>query len=88
MTNESLKIVDELHSVASYLGGSVLYDHDRPYIRIDTEDNTSKENYDDLLGLEEEIDLMLQNYYIHEKWADHNTQIIEFRKHKLNNENV
>lgn len=46
-------------------------------IRVDTDDNTSKENYDDLLGLGYEN---LEHVTLHELWADHNTQIIEFKE--------
>lgn len=71
--------IEELQSVADHLHGSLQQDNDGQYwIRVDTDDNTAKENYDDLLDLDSEIERFLTKYEVSDKWADHNTQIIEF----------
>ena len=71
---------NELQRIADHLGGEVCNDDTSIYIRIDTGDNTSKENYDDLLGLGDNINHMLSEYKIADLWADHDTQIISFKK--------
>jgi len=67
----------ELDRIAAWLGGSVQEGY---WIRVDTGDLTSKENYDDLLSMSSEIEAMCDEYEIDEMWADHDTQIIEFKK--------
>jgi hypothetical protein len=69
----------ELGIIAAAQGGE-LHEVGGPYIRFDTEDNTSKENYDDLLDIANDIKPSLATYEITDMWADHNTQIIEFKK--------
>lgn len=72
---------EELINVADILGGEVHTDNDGSfYIRIDTGDETSKENYDDLIISCSEIEDELAEYEISDKWADHDTQIVEFKK--------
>jgi len=67
----------ELERIAEWLGGYVCEGY---YIRINMDDLSSKENYDDLIDMGDEIRAMCDEYYVDEMWADHNTQIIEFKK--------
>jgi hypothetical protein len=83
MDKES-KDLEELRKIASDYCGELLFDHGKPYIRIDTGDRTSKENYDDLMELRSDIAGQLEIYEISEIWADHDTQIIEFSKPAAN----
>jgi hypothetical protein len=53
-------------------------DDEKIIIRVDTSDNTSKVNFDDLLGLDHDLKHILKKLKVHEIWADHNTQIITF----------
>jgi len=69
--------MNELQLIAEYLGGDLFFDE--LYISIWTGDNTSKENYDDMLDFSDEVRDMLSKYEILEMWADHDTQIIEFK---------
>ena len=70
--------MEELQKIAEYLGGYVEMDGDAIFIRVDTGDNTSKANYDDLLMDMNDIRSMLKEYEVKEIWADHDTQIINF----------
>jgi len=71
--------MNELEQIAEYVNGTLdLSDSDGPFITIHTGDNTSKENYDDLIILCDDIESMLVEYEVVEKWADHDTQIITF----------
>lgn len=69
----------ELDNVAKFLCGDIETDADGVYICIRTDDNTSKENYDNLMYMCDDIRALLTNYEIVELWADHDTQIIEFK---------
>ncbi len=69
---------EELRNLADEVNGSLEHDNDGPYIRINTGDNTSKENYDDLISMAEDIDDMLVLYRRSNMTAEHDTQIIEF----------
>ena len=74
-------IPQELLDVAEFLGGEAVKCSDGDlYIRIDTGDNTSKENYDDLLGIEEDLEHILKKYEVGDLWADHDTQTIDFKE--------
>lgn len=68
----------ELERAADRFYGYLKRDQDGFFIRIDTDDNTADENYDALLDMD--FDKMLVKYEVSKKWADHNTQIIEFKK--------
>lgn len=68
--------MDELKGVAEYLGGE--FYKDELFIRIDTGDSTSKENYDSLIDIVNDIKQMLSEFKIKDYWADHDTQEIEF----------
>jgi hypothetical protein len=76
----------ELESIANLIGGDVLRDvtdfETEPTIQISTGDNTSKENYDDLLDVANDIRQsgLLKNYKIHELEAEHDYQFITFIK--------
>lgn len=76
-TFESKQNLDDLKSLAKELGGSLENATSEPYIRIDTGDNTSKENYDDLISIVSELP-DIPGWKIKGYWADHDTQIIEF----------
>lgn len=79
--------IHELEFVADHLGGLLETPQDDfPYIVIDTGDNTSKENYDDLIETADNIRLMLSQYKVIDKWADHDTQILAFDKVAIDNE--
>jgi len=82
MENEKIEdYPEELVEIADSLGGEVhLDDEDGYYIRIDTGDEDAGENYDDLVISCQDIEDQLDEYEISEKWADHDTQIIEFEK--------
>jgi len=73
---------EELLQIAEFHGGELMLSSGEFYVRIDTGDRTSKENYDELIECREDIELMLDNseYEIEDLWADHDTQIIEFTK--------
>jgi predicted metal-dependent TIM-barrel fold hydrolase len=68
--------MNELKELASELGGE-FYEHEM-YIMIRTPDNTSNENYDDLIEMVS--DIKLNDHKIVDCWADHDTQIINFEK--------
>jgi len=73
----------ELVKIAEDWCGSLEYDGDgNVYIRIDTCDNTSKDNFDDLLTFIGDVrtDALAIGYIVNEYWADHDTQIIELEK--------
>lgn len=71
--------MSELETIATYVDGELdLSDGDGPFITIYTDDNTSKENYDDLLNICNDIECMLSEYEVVDKWADHDTQTITF----------
>lgn len=71
---------EELIQIAEFHGGELILYNSEFHIKINTEDRTSKENYNKLIDMREDIELMLNGieYKIQELWADHNTQIIEF----------
>lgn len=71
--------VKELETIASYLDGELdESDPDLMVITIYTDDNTSKENHDNLLDIINDIEPMLHEYCVVDDWADHNTQLITF----------
>lgn len=72
----------ELSKVSEYLGGRVIFESSdgTHFICVDTGDNTSKENYDDMLEDASHIEKMLSEYEICDMWADHDTQIFTFKK--------
>ena len=72
----------ELIEAAEYMGGEYKKDSSGWYIQVDTGDNTSKENYDDLISDADELRKILNNWEIIELWADHDTQIIELKEIK------
>ena len=72
----------ELIAASKYMGGEYKKDSTGWYIQIDTGDNTSKENYDDLISDSDELKKILNNWEIIEFWADHDTQIIELKEIK------
>ncbi|MCH8479170.1 MAG: DUF3850 domain-containing protein [Wenzhouxiangella sp.] len=65
----------ELYDLANNLGGE--FYPSEMFIRIDTGDNTSKENYDDLIEITSGGELKF--FEIINKYADHDTQEIEFK---------
>jgi hypothetical protein len=73
---------NELHQAANYLGGYIVHDENEelPFIRVDTGDYSSKENYDDLISDSNEIKKLTPSFKIKELFADHDTQIVEFEK--------
>jgi len=73
---------EELLQIAEFHGGELMLSSGEFYVRIDTGDRTSKENYDEIIDCREDIELMLDNseYEIEDLWADHDTQMIEFTK--------
>jgi len=71
--------MEELEKIANYLCGYVVESNS---IRVDTGDRTSKENYDDLLDIESDIEHLMVEWKIIDRWADHDTQIITFKKVK------
>ena len=75
-----LMMIKTLRELAEKLNGSIYLDEFQPYIRIDTGDNTSKENYDALLDMRSsgEIPDEVGIFKLDEFWADHDTQIIEY----------
>lgn len=64
-----------LSDIAFFVDGKVI---DGNSIMIRTWDNTSKENYDDLLEIVNDIEDKFPEVDIETLWADHDTQIIEF----------
>ena len=75
--NEKFNAYSELEKISEEYGGNIIEDS----IRIDTNDNTSKENYDDLILICSEISgSNLKFWKISDKYADHNTQIIYFER--------
>lgn len=60
--------------------GDLFWEEDMWKLRIDTDDNTSKENYDNLLDMLGDIRPTLFEYEVGEYFADHNTIIIDFIK--------
>lgn len=70
--------MDVIYSIGRYVGGKVCVEEDGYSIIIRTSDNTSKENYDDLLDISNDIQTKFPEVDIKELWADHDTQIIEF----------
>jgi len=66
--------------VAEFYGGELNQTNSEFYVRIDTEDRTAKENYDEILDYREDIDLILEDseYICDELWSDHDTQIVGF----------
>ncbi len=77
---------EELIQIAEFHGGELMYSSDEFYVRIDTGDRTSRENYEEVVDMREDIELILEDansdYIIQELWADHDTQIIEFQDKK------
>ena len=71
---------EELLKVAEFHGGELLANDGEFYIKIDTGDRTSKENYDELLDMREDIEVIIKDsgFEILDLWCDHDTQIIEF----------
>lgn len=66
----------ELQTIADYVGGEL--DSSDNTITIYTGDQTAKENYDDLIDICNDIESMLVEFEVIDKWADHDTQIITF----------
>lgn len=64
-----------LSDIAFFVDGEVI---DGNSIMIRTWDTTSKENYDDLLQIVNDIEDKFPEADIEILWADHDTQIIEF----------
>lgn len=80
-------MINELEKVAKYLGGEVVIDNDGTHsVMVRTDDRSSKENYDDMLEFMGEIGYFLHEYEVDELWADHDTQIIYFKKVEPNDD--
>lgn len=78
------KYPEELIQIAEHHGGDLIKNDGEFYIRIDTGDRTSRENYEEIIDCEDDIKVILEavdsDYKLDELWADHDTQIIEFKK--------
>lgn len=68
-----------IYRLAEELGASVINSDDELTFRIDTGDQTSKDNYDDLLDMSDMFKT-IYGYQLKEWWVDHDTQEITFEK--------
>ena len=76
LTDEQMVIA---HELSDFLCGDLRKDNDGSlYIEVYTGDCTSKENYDELISLRDDMEIIIDEIFIiDDMWADHDTQIVE-----------